>query len=51
MRKIGTGDCAKFMMQFNIRLKGDKNDVQIGRLQLPTIMYGNEKQQEQDDRV
>jgi hypothetical protein len=53
MRKIGVvgGDCAKLMMAFNVRLKGGSNDVKIGRLPLPNIMYGNNRQQQQDERV
>ena len=53
MRKIGQidTDCAKFMMEFNVRLKAKRNDVQIGRLELPPIMYGHAKQQEQNEKV
>jgi hypothetical protein len=42
MRKIGKdGKCAKFMLDFGVKLRGDQNNVQIGMRKLPIIKFGN----------
>jgi len=42
MRNIGATntESAKFMLLFGVKLKGGRNDVKIGMLELPKIQFG-----------